>query len=66
MLKLLEVCHQVGMPMASDKLIPPCQVIKFLGLLLDSLLMVIRVPEDKTEVFVGDDHLGSQEQESYY
>ena len=38
---LLDVCSQVGMPMAPDKFVPPCQVTEFLGLLLDSPLTVV-------------------------
>ena len=41
MTTLLDTCSQVGMPMAPDKFVPTCQVIEFLGLLLDSLLMVV-------------------------
>ena len=42
-------CEEVGVPMAQDKCVRATQIIKFLGLLIDTMLMVIRVPQDKTE-----------------
>ena len=47
MQKLLEVCVNVGMLMALDKFVVLSQIIEFLGLLLDSILMVIWIPHDK-------------------
>ena len=44
---LRQVCEEIGMPMALEKAVSLVQVIEFLGLLLDMLLMVIRIPQDK-------------------
>ena len=42
-----EVCEEIQMPLAPEKLVLPCQSIQFLGLGMDSLLMIIQVPKDK-------------------
>ena len=41
------VCHKIGMPISLKNLVGPVQVIEFLGLTIDSVLMVVRVPNDK-------------------
>ena len=42
-----QVCHEIGMPISLDKSVGPVQVIEFLGLTIDSVLMVVRVLQDK-------------------
>ena len=42
-----QVCKKIGMPVFPEKAVGPVQVIQFLGLTIDTTLMVIRVPEDK-------------------
>ena len=42
-----QVCDEIGMPISSDKAVGPMQVIQFLGLTIDTILMVIKVPGDK-------------------
>ena len=42
-----QVCKEIGMPVSPEKAVGPVQVIQFLGLTIDTTLMVIRVPEDK-------------------
>ena len=42
-----EVCDEIRMPISPDKAVGPVQVIQILGLTIDTILMVITVPEDK-------------------
>ena len=42
-----EVCNEIGMPISPEKAVGPVQVIQFLGLTIDTIGMVIKVPEDK-------------------
>ena len=44
---MLEVCAKLGFPIAPDKLEGPAHCIVFLGILLDTQLMQLRLPEDK-------------------
>ena len=44
-----QVCHEIGMPISLDKSIRPVQVIEFMGLTIDSVLMVVRVPDNKLQ-----------------
>ena len=44
-----QVSHEIGMPISLDKSVGPVQVIEFLGLTIDSMLMVIWVPQDKLQ-----------------
>ena len=44
-----QVCHEIGMPISPEKLVGPVQVIEFLGLTIDSVLMVVRVTDDKLQ-----------------
>ena len=44
---LTNVCDEVSMPMAPEKVVGLVQVIEFLSLLLDTLLMVVRILLDK-------------------
>ena len=36
-----QVCHEIGMPISLDKSVRPVQVIEFLGITIDSVLMVV-------------------------
>ena len=42
-----KVCHEIGMPISLEKVVGPVQIIQFLGLTIDTVSMVIKVPEDK-------------------
>ena len=43
------VCDQIGMPMSPHKSEGPTQVIEFLGLMLDTIEMVVRILRDKMQ-----------------
>ena len=43
----LNTCHDVGIPVAHDKTEGPTQVITYLGIEIDALNQVIRLPQDK-------------------
>ena len=45
----LDTCAKVGFPVAEDKTEGPATLINFLGVLLDSMLMQLRLPPDKLE-----------------
>ena len=42
-----QVAQQVGLPLAEDKFFGPSQVLDFLGLTIDSICMVVVIPQDK-------------------
>ena len=42
-----DTCQEVGVPMSLEKRVFATQVIEFLGLLIDTLLMIVQVPQDK-------------------
>ena len=42
-----EVCTYLGIPLALEKLEGPTQLLTFLGIVLDTSRMEIRLPEDK-------------------
>ena len=44
-----KICAQLGVPLAPEKSVGPCTCIEFLGLTIDSVKGVVRVPEDKVE-----------------
>ena len=44
-----QICHDIGMPISPEKSVGSVQVIEFLGLTIDSVLMVVRVPGDKLQ-----------------
>ena len=49
---IIEVFERLGIPLAPDKVIGPTTALVFLGILIDSLEMCIKLPEDKlTELF---------------
>ena len=43
------VCHEIGMPVAEEKSGGPEQIMQFLGLTINTMHMVIRIPQDKRE-----------------
>ena len=43
------VCTQIGMPVSPDKSEGPTQIIEFLGLTIDTIKMVVRIPKDKMQ-----------------
>ena len=43
----IQVCKKIDMLVSPEKSVGPVQIIQFLGLTIDTTLMVIRVPEDK-------------------
>ena len=45
----VEVCKELGVPLAEDKTIGPTTQIMFLGMEIDTFLMVVRIPQDKLE-----------------
>ena len=42
-----DTCTEVGVTMALDKRVFATQIIEYLGLLIDTILMIIRIPQDK-------------------
>ena len=42
-----QVCQEIGIPVTPEKAVGPVQVIQFLGLTIDTILMVIKVLDDK-------------------
>lgn len=45
----LEICKDINFPVSEDKTVWGCQEIIFLGLLLNSLLQVVSIPENKRQ-----------------
>ena len=51
--RMLEVCRRLGFPIAQGKVEGPTRVIIFLGILLDTESMELRLPQDKLEALVS-------------
>lgn len=47
--KFVALCRSLGVPLASEKIEGPCTVIKFLGLFIDTVRMLVIVPPDKVQ-----------------
>ena len=47
----LKICMDIGVPIAEEKTMGPSQVLPFVGIELDTKLMVARLPVDKIEKF---------------
>ena len=47
--KAIDLCREMGVPLAKNKIEGPVKVIKYLGIIVDSGQMEIRLPEDKLE-----------------
>ena len=45
----VNLCLELGVPLAPGKTVAPTRVITFLGITLDTVLMEVRLPEDKLE-----------------
>ena len=43
----LHLCHEVGFPVISEKVVGPSTVIDFLGFIIDTLAMEFRLPDEK-------------------
>ena len=50
----LDICHELGIPIAQDKLVGPVTNLIFLGLELDTLEMCIKIPAKKLESLITD------------
>ncbi|VDI12517.1 Hypothetical predicted protein [Mytilus galloprovincialis] len=42
-----DICEELGVPIASEKSVGPVTSLKFLGLVIDTVEMVVRIPQDK-------------------
>ena len=42
MISFKQVCDEIGMPISPEKAVRPVQVIQFLGLTIDTILMVVQ------------------------
>ena len=49
---ICNLCKNLGVPLAPDKIIGPSQVLTYLGIEIDTLNFVIRLPEDKFEALM--------------
>lgn len=47
-----KLIRTLGLPIAWDKLVPPCRVIRFLGIEIDCVERQIRIPDDKIIAFL--------------
>lgn len=45
----MEVCRCFGIPLAEEKTVLPCRVIKFLGITIDTVTMEFRLPFEKVQ-----------------
>ena len=50
---LRQVCPEISIPISLDKSVGPVQIIEFLGLTIDSILMVVRISQDKLQDIRG-------------
>ena len=53
MSRMLTVCDQLGIPVASEKLEGPTTTLTFLGIVLDASAQQLRLPPDKLEELTG-------------
>ena len=44
-----KMCQELGVPIANKKTVCPSTLITFLGLVTDTLRMIVKIPEDKNE-----------------
>ncbi|VDI05624.1 Hypothetical predicted protein [Mytilus galloprovincialis] len=42
-----DICEELGVPIASEKSVGPVTSLEFLGLVIDTVEMVVRIPQDK-------------------
>ena len=45
----LNLCHQIGVPIANEKTMGPATALKFAGITLDTVSMEARLPDDKLD-----------------
>ena len=43
----ITMCSQLGVPLAPSKTVGPCTTLQFLGIVIDTVAMEVRLPEDK-------------------
>ena len=51
--RMLEVCRRLGFPIAQEKVEGPTRTIIFLGILLDTESMELRLPKDNLETLLA-------------
>ena len=49
----LEICQDIGVPIAPEKTVQPTNYLSFLGIDLDTQLMISRIPDDKIVKFMN-------------
>lgn len=58
----LEICRTLSVPIAPEKLIGPVKVLTFLGLVIDTEEMLIKIPEEKVKALIAElEHYLKQE-----
>ena len=45
----MNVCDELGVPIAENKTVGPANIITFLGFIIDTVLMMVRIPEEKLQ-----------------
>ena len=45
----MNVCDELGVPIAENKTAGPSNIITFLGFIIDTVLMMVRIPEEKLQ-----------------
>jgi hypothetical protein len=50
----LEICDELGVPIADEKLVGPVHVLTFLGLEIDTDEMMVRIPQSKMNALVAE------------
>ena len=51
---VVSTSQEIGLPLAPEKMVPPCQVIDFLGLTIDTIRMAIAIPQDKRDQILSE------------
>ncbi len=51
--RIIEICRELGFPLKDEKVEGPTCTITFLGIVLDSVKMEIRLPEDKAQELIA-------------
>jgi hypothetical protein len=49
MLQFEQICSEIGVPIANEKTEGPCTIIEYLGLTIDTVNMLIKIPEKKVQ-----------------
>ena len=45
----MDDCDELGVPIAENKTVGPSNIITFLGFIIDTVLMMVRIPEEKLQ-----------------